>query len=138
MTAYPTHRAFYYRVRKKDGQADRFLTFIEEAKPKEGPLRGQPSISYRVWDRLSGIRVGPKPTRHNGGVRDGHHYTQSFSMELRDAWPKVGPLFDDGKEARTNLLALNGDQLPEDLRQRCERELRRAVDEERIPRNPPQ
>ena len=84
MTAYPTHRAFYYRARKKDGQADRFLTFVEEPKPKEGRRRGQPSSSYRVWDRSSGIRVGPVPTRRNRGYRDGH-YRQVFSTELQDA-----------------------------------------------------
>ncbi len=137
MTAYPTHRAFYYRARKKDGQADRFLTFVEEPKPKEGRRRGQPSSSYRVWDRSSGIRVGPVPTRRNRGYRDGH-YRQVFSTELQDAWPEDGPLFDDGKEPRTNLLTLNGDQLPEDLRERCERELRRAMEEGRIPPDPPE
>ena len=138
MTAYPNHRAFYYRHRKKDGQADRFLTFVEEPKPKEGPLRGQPSSSYRVWDRSSGIRVGRNPTRQNRGVCDGD-YEEVFSTELQDAWPKDRPLFDDGKEARTNLLARNGgQQLPEDLRQRCERELQRAMEEGRIPPDPPE
>ena len=116
-------RAFYYRPRTRDGEGDRFLTFVEEPKPKDDPHRGEPSSSRRVWDRSSGILVGSAPTRSNGGIRDGS-YRQVFAQDLRNAY---GPLFEDGRDPdRPNLRSAHGgSELPQELRRRCEDELRR-------------
>ena len=124
MTLYPNHRAFYYRARKKDGQGDRFLTFVEELKG------GLTRSSYREWDRASRIRIGPEPTHENGGVRDGC-YQRVFATELQDALPEDVPLFDDSDDINRTALPIGPDvTLPADLLQRCERELQRSMEEE--------